>query len=196
MRIDFPGVIGTIEVYMDVLRAICGDTANRSMIDLCCCYAPNTPKLGFKTRKYIDVVDRKLDHSEEQQFFEKKDVLLIDPYEVKYQKDFAFCLDGIEHLFLADGYRLIDLMERISIRQVIFTPLDNIFGIATVDQKDDPEMHRSLWHPMMLPAWASIVFPDYHKVYGGGAFFAFKTPSTRYHLDKAWDELKSKPWAK
>lgn len=195
MKIEFPGVIGTIDVYMDCLRAICGDTAGRSMIDLACCFAPNTPQLGFKKRKYIDVIDRNLDHAEEQQFFEKKDILAIDPYELVYRADMAFCLDGIEHLYLQDGYKLIDLMERIAIRQIIFTPLDNIFGIAMVGDKN-PESHKSLWHPCMLPGYASIVFPDYHKVYGGGAFFAFKTPSTRYHLDKAWDELKTKPWAK
>jgi hypothetical protein len=26
----------------------------------------------------------------------------------------------------------------------------------------------------MLPGYASIVFPDYHKVWNGGAFFAWK----------------------
>ena len=195
MRIDFPGVVGTIEVYMDVMRAICGPTEGRSMADLMCCTAPNTPKLGFSKRTYIDIIDRKLDDPKEQQFFRHMDVFK-DPQFMWGHVDVAICSDGIEHLYLEDGYKLIDLMETVSTRHLIFTPLDNIFGIDTVNGDENPEHHRSLWHPRMLPGWASIVFPDYHKVYGGGAFFSFRTPSTRYHLDKAYDELKEKSWAK
>lgn len=99
MRIDFPGVVGTIEVYMDVMRAICGDTKGKSMIDLGCCFAPNTPKLGFETRRYLDVIDRKLDHPEEQQYFIKMDALDFERFLPHIKFDVAIASDVIEHLF-------------------------------------------------------------------------------------------------
>lgn len=192
MRIDFPGVEGTIEVYMDVMRAICRPTLRRSMADLMSCTAPNTPRLGFSIRRYFDVIDRKLDHPGEQPFFTKVNVLEL-PTSLSF--DVAMCLDGIEHLTYDDGRKLIDIMERIADKQILFTPLTDLFGMAK-DENLDPEAHRSLWKPEDFPEYASIVFPDYHKIWHGGAFFVFRTPSTKYDFDRVVKELKTKPWAK
>ena len=197
MRIDFPGVVGTIEVYMDVMRAICGDTKGKSMIDLMCAFAPNTPRLGFDGRTYVDIMPRKLDHPEEQSRFFQMDILNIEPVHhimTGIFADVAICSDGIEHLTYDDGWKLIDIMEKISHKQILFTPTTEIFKMVG-DEDKEPEAHRSLWKPEDFPDYASIVFPDYHKVWNGGAFFFFKTPSLKYDFDRVVEELNNMPWA-
>ena len=96
MTATYPGITGDINVYMKVLRAICGDTDGKSMVDLGCCFAPNTPKLGFSKRTYMDVLDRKLDHTDEQQFFVQQDIITINPL-LHERYDVSMALDVIEH---------------------------------------------------------------------------------------------------
>jgi hypothetical protein len=177
----YPGITGNIEIYMKVLRAICGETKGKSMIDLCCAFAPNTPKLGFERRMYVDIIDRILDHKEEQEHFVRANVIhpelimAIKGIRKLYKEpsfDVAICSDGIEHLLPDDGKRLRDQMQELSHKQIIFTPLGDLWmeKIPT----DNPEAHRSAWYPEMLPGWACIVFPDYHQEWKVGAFFAWK----------------------
>ncbi len=178
MRLTIHNVVGTIEVYMDVMRAICGDTAGKSMIDCGCCFAPNTPKLGFAERMYIDIKDRVLDHPEEQQFFKQGDVLhelnMIYRFEKKVF-DVAIASDFIEHLTPQGGAILINLMKQVSHKQVIFTPLGEIFPLHNTSEHD-PEAHHSVWMPedFELNGFATMVFPDYHLVWGGGGVFAWR----------------------
>lgn len=192
--ITFPGVVGSIEVYMDVMRAICGETWDHSMADLCCCTAPNTPNLGFRRRQYFDIVHRDLDHRDEQEFFSQKDVLTLS-LDVEGRFDVAICSDGIEHLSYEDGVKLIKVMQSISYRQVIFTPLDDLFGMAK-EGNADPEAHRSLWKPEMLADdWCCIIFPDYHKEWNGGAWFGFCVDNWRdQEFDIVKKKLKTKHW--
>jgi hypothetical protein len=194
MRLTFPNVVGNINVYMDCLQAICGDTTGKSMVDLMCCFAPNTPKLGFKYRRYFDIIDRKLDYPDEQQYFEKYDVLNYwFPDVSKY--DVAICSDGIEHFYPDDGKKLINVMQQISHKQIIFTPLGEIFKLHNTGA-DDPEAHHSLWTPDNFPGWATLVFPDYHKVWNGGAFWAFKCEDTQEEYNRVYLELLKKDWFK
>lgn len=183
MRLDFPGVEGNIDIYMMVLRAICGETKDKSMIDLMCAFAPNTPKLGFSHRIYVDIIDRVLDHPEEQHRFLKMDVLKVRHSEMY---DVAICSDGIEHLHKDDGFMLLKVMQTLSKKQIIFTPLTDLFGMAE-SNNHDPEAHRSLWTPDDLPGWATIVFPDYHRVWNGGAFFAFNCEN----LEEEFERVKN-----
>jgi hypothetical protein len=69
-------------------------------------------------------------------------------------------------------------MEGISERQILFTPTTDLFGMAQPDN-DDPEAHRSLWTPKQFEelGYACITFPDYHSVWNGGAFFAWRCPN-------------------
>lgn len=204
MRIDFPNVVGTIDVYMDVMRAICSDTDGKSMIDLMCCFAPNTPKLGFKTRTYVDVIDRKLDHPEEQQFFICADVKNLYRFTSHLMWDVAICSDGIEHLLKEDGLYFLTEMRQISRKQILFTPLGELFKLTDNDNKD-PEAHRSAWLPEdinneELITWgqpyACITFPDYHKGWNGGAMFFWRDDNgTEKDFDRVVKELKTKPWA-
>ncbi len=187
MTITIPNVVGDIELYMRVLRAICGDTEGKSMIDLCCAFAPNTPKLGFDKRVYVDIIERKLDHIEEQQFFYKGDVLDYKFYPKNWfpKFDVSICSDGIEHLRTDDGNKLLYLMQLNSHKQIIFTPLGELWMEKT--PTSDPEAHRSAWYPSMLPGWASIVFPDYHKEWGVGAWFAWKCDD----IEKDFERVKT-----
>lgn len=171
MRLDFPNIEGNIDIYMRVLRAICGETEGKSMVDLCCAFAPNTPTLGFSERYYIDVIDRKLDHPDEQKYFHKHNALNIVPL-MSRQMDVSICSDGIEHFYPDDGKKLIEIMRAISHKQIIFTPLGEIFKLHNTGA-DDPEAHHSLWTPEDFQDWACIVFPNYHRVWNGGAFFAW-----------------------
>lgn len=175
MRLDFPNIEGNIDIYMRVLRAICGETSGRSMIDLMCCTAPNTPKLGFFSRTYVDVIYRKLDHPEEQKFFIQQDVnelLQFMYYNSGFGYDVSICSDGIEHLSDEKGAYLRFWMKKLSSKQIIFTPLGEIFKLHNTGA-DDPEAHHSLWTPEDFQDWACIVFPNYHRVWNGGAFFAW-----------------------
>jgi hypothetical protein len=195
MTLTFQNVVGNLEVYMDVMRAICGQTYDHSMADLMCCTAPNTPKLGFSDRWYFDIVNRKLDHKEEQNRFYQKDVLTMTITDHFY--DVTICSDGIEHLTRDDGLRLIDVMKSISHKQIIFTPLTDLFGMAK-DGDTNPEAHRSLWHPDDFQGWCSIAFPNYHKEWNGGAFFTWRDwheSQSEKSMQYIKSILKTKHWA-
>jgi hypothetical protein len=208
MKITFHNVPGTIDVYMDVLRAICGETEGKSLIDLGCCFAPNTPKLGFSRRTYIDVIDRKLDHPEEQQFFVKADA-------VEYTKsvslmigvkfDVAICSDFLEHLHPDQASKFLWNMCEISRKQIIFVPMGEIFPLHNTST-EDPEAHHSIWQPddfsesaeHIHGEWAKIVLPDCHKEWGHGAFFAFRGSSlglkNKNEFERVVGELSEKQW--
>lgn len=190
MQITFPNLNGSLEIYLDCLNAIIGDD-RESMIDLGCCFAPNTPLLGFKKRKYVDIIYRKLDHKKEQKYFVQGDILYT-PLEVRYSVSIA--ADCCEHLTFGDGFKLLNIMERISDKQILFTPTTNIFGLDLIT--NNPEAHRSLWKPEMTPDYASIVFPNYHEVWNGGAYVFWKCADIKQDFERVCNELKNKSWAK
>lgn len=190
MRLEFKNVAGNGEVYMDCLRAICGDTRGKSMIDLCCCTAPNTPLLGFSERYYIDIIDRKLDHPEEQKFFHRHDALNVHLF-MAASVDVMICSDGIEHFKKEDGKQLLEIMHMSSTKQVLFAPL----GPYLVDENDkNPENHHSAWWPEDFDGYATIVFPKYHSILGVGAFFAWKCPDIKNDFERVKSILNNKSW--
>jgi hypothetical protein len=172
MLLEYPGVTGSGEVYLKVLKAICGDTEGKSMVDLMCHKAPYTSQLGFKERTYVDAQDRGLDCIEEQQYFIKSDVFEYFETCNKYF-NVSIASDSIEHLSFADGEKLVRLMQRFSDMQIIFTPL----GEWMVDKDSiHPDTHKSGWHNSYFEehGWATIVYPHFHKQLSVGAFFAIK----------------------
>ena len=191
MTITFNGINGNYEVYMDTLRAICGNTDGKSMADCCSNLAPYTPTLGFSERVYIDILPRQLDHWEEQKYFVQEDVIhYLDKHEGVF--DWGICSDGIEHFNKLGGYGLVDAMEKKCKSVVFFTPL----GEYMVDDSDDPEGHHSGWLPEDLFGYASIVFPQYHPTLNIGAFFAWTTTDIKSDFQRVINELKTKEWAK
>lgn len=192
MQITFENVTGNDTVYMDVLRAICGNTEGKMMVDLMCNLAPHTPLLGFKVKRYVDILYRKLDIESEQRLFIEEDVFdfLKQPL-AGY--DVSICSDGIEHVTKEKGYELLKLMVKRSHKQIIFTPLGN----HLVEDGDNPESHHSGWFPEDFDeSYAFIVFEKYHPTLGIGAFFAWSCDNIKEDFERVKNELNTKLWAK
>lgn len=165
MRIDLNGIVGSGELWLKIMKIICGDTHDKSMVDLGCHHAPYTPMLGFKERTYVDIQNRPLDDENEQQFFVQENILcyLLDAKNV----DVSICSDVIEHLNIEKGRLLLHLMSNSSTKQIIFTPL----GEYMISEDENPDLHRSGWTPEMLPDYLAIVLPDFHPALNTGAWF-------------------------
>jgi len=170
MEIIFENVNGSGIVYLDCLKAICGNTDGKSMADLGCNHAPYTCQLGFEKRTYIDILPRTLDEAKEQQYFVHDDALnwLINQ---KENVDVSISSDHIEHLTKDKGFELLLLMEAKSSKQIIFTPLGNYM---VNEQDTNPENHHSGWMPEYFAGYAKIIFPKYHPTLNVGAFFCDK----------------------
>lgn len=199
MTIKFENTFGTGAIYMDCLRAICGETKGKSMIDLGCCYGPHTCQLGFEKRTYVDIIERKLDDENEQQYFVKEDVLyFLANTKERYLYDVTIASDFIEHLTEEDGISLLGLMDINSNRQVLFTPL----GEYMVDKNDvHPENHHSGWTPDKLESiipnhYAYIVFPKYHELLNAGGIFFWHCNDMENDFKRVIKELNTKEWVK
>jgi hypothetical protein len=190
--ITLPEVNGTGEIYMDCLRVMCGDTKDKSMIDLCCAFAPNTPLLGFKIRRYIDVIPREMVHKEEQEFFTQGDVLNLGTL---LHWDVSICSDGIEHLSYADGVGMIRWMKGQSDKQILFTPM-HPWMMSSKSSEEDPEGHHSVWtiEDFVSRGFKVIAFPKYHETLGIGAMFAYRSKDNDF--ERVVQELKTKNWFK
>lgn len=196
MILEYPGVVGNAEVYLDVMKAICGDTSNKSMCDLMCHTAPYTPLLGFKERTYIDIQNRGMDHASE-----LNRLILDDVVKGEWDKylpwlDVTICSDGIEHLSIKDGLNLLHKMQRSSEKQILFTPL----GECNITKDDNPDSHKSGWRPeilneILIDQWAYIVFPNFHPSLNVGAFFFWCCDDIVADFERAKAELKNKSWA-
>lgn len=192
MQITF-NIPGSPEIHLDVLKAICGDVSNLSMLDLGCGFAPQTRQLGFRSRTYVDVVERDL--GEEVHYFLNCSIL-SNHYFKKDKYDVCVCLDVIEHFVKEIGDYIKYLMGRVAHKQVVFTPLGDylIEGIPT----ENPDSHKSGWLPEEFEkdGWATIVFPNFHPTLNIGAFFAFHCDDTETEFYRILTELESKSWAK
>jgi len=192
MTLQFDNLNGSGKVFLDILNAIIGEN-KKSFIDLGCCHASQTGQLmGFTEKKYIDILPRELDNKEEQKYFEQGNILEIDR-NIKYSV--SFNLDVIEHLKFTDGLRLLDIMEMVSDKQVLFTPLDAWMMVGENDT--DPESHKSLWTPDILEYYfpnrfAYIVMPKYHPLLNIGAFFFWHCENIEQDFERVKNELKQK----
>lgn len=195
MRIDIPNVHGSGDKYLDVMKAICGDTSDKSLLDCCCHKAPYTPQLGFEKRKYVDILDRGLDFKKEQQYFVKRDVLeYLSEIPFSFY-DVAIASDAIEHFREAEAIRLLKYMDFVSERQILFTPLGE--HQVEVIETYDPDSHKSGWTPEILERlfpehWAFIVMPNFHG--DVGAFFFFHCSDLKKEFERICNELKQLEW--
>lgn len=177
---------GDGEIHLSVLKAICDTGSNGSMIDIGCGFAPQTRQLGFKEKRYVDIVIRDLES--ENEFFERTDILYLVSTQAHVKYDVSICLDCIEHFNVKDGLKVIRWMEENSTTQIFFTPLGDymIEPIAT----NNPDSHKSGWLPEDFEklGYATIVFPNYHPKLNIGAFFAFKSEK----LKDKFEQIKLK----
>ncbi len=188
MIIKIPQVSGTYELFDKILNLIIGDSNRGSLIDLCCCHATCTHKLKFKTKKYIDIKERKLDGDQDN--FIQADVLGNHPiFEQHY--DICTCLDGIEHVTKEQGWFLLDRMKKIADKAIIFTPADAwmMEEIGSDKYINEPDSHKSLWNPKELDGWASIVYPHYHESLKIGAFFSWYCKDVNNDFERVNKEL-------
>lgn len=194
MQLTIPGVQGDGEVYLDILKGICGDTAGKSMIDLMCHHAPYTPQLGFDKRTYVDIQDRGLDHKEEQQYFIQEDVIRYLYGNPKPKADVMICSDGIEHLPKATAWDIVLTMRQQSKKSIIFTPL----GDCSISEGGHPDEHKSGWLPeeFLDMGYATIVFPNFHPSLNTGAFFAWHSVYIEKDYERVINELINKLWVK
>jgi hypothetical protein len=176
---------GSYELYEKISRSIIGpQMAEQTFIDLCCCEATVTRRYEFREKTYVDVLD--CWHIPGQMHrFVQADVL--GEHEIfDKQYNIAYCSDGIEHLLKEDGFRLIEKMEKISSKQILFTPL----GEYLVDASNpDPKGHKSGWHPNDFPGFAAIVAPNYHPTLNIGAFWVWKCQDIEADFERVSQHL-------
>lgn len=185
MQIIIENLEGSGQLWLDIMRIICGDTAKQNMIDLGCHKAPYTSQLGFAFRQYVDTQDRALDNLEEQQYFIKYDAIhylnMCDEY-----FDVTIASDFIEHLTKDKGEKLLDSMWKCSDKQIIFTPL----GDASVTTDGHPDSHASGWLPEDFPEWLTVSLPNFHSAINLGAFFAVNCEDEE--KQRIYTEIKQK----
>ena len=189
-------ISGNGEIYLDVLKTICGDTNNKSMIDLGSGNAPSTRQLGFTFKTYVDIVNR--DIQEENKFFEQRDILEMVKENVFPAYDVSISLDNLEHYYKDDALNVLEWVQNNSAKQIIFTPLGKYCTIE-VEGNKDPDTHKSGWTDEEFEAmgWATITFPHYHQLLGGlGAFFAWHCDNIEQDFERVKNELKNKSWTK
>lgn len=183
MQLIYDNIEGSGELYLAIMKAICGDVSDKNVCDLMCHHSPYIPQLGFKERTYVDVQDRPLDNKEERQFFIQSDV--VDFLRKGNFYDFIICSDGIEHLPLLKARVMISLMERYAEKQIIFTPL----GSYMVTKDEHPDSHQSGWQPEYFDGWASIVLKNFHPSLGMGAFFVWSCSNIQQDFKRVKKEL-------
>lgn len=177
----FPNITGNGELLIKIVRLISGHPASQSMIDLCCAHATCSSRVGFGTRKYVDIQPWQLDDGDEQRFFVQENAL-----EQKGSFDVALCADGIEHFKKEDGYELIRVMQSLAPIRIVFTPLGE-YKVGPI--KNTVDDHKSGWYPDDVPDFESIVFPNWHPTLNAGAFFFFQCPDVERVFDSTVSEL-------
>lgn len=178
--------VGSGELYLQIMKAICGETKGKRMADLMCHKAPYTSQLGFERRTYVDIQDRLLDSEEENENFICADAIIFLSAEEAWF-DVTICSDGIEHLSNPDGDKLKSLMILKSNKQIIFTPL----GEYMITNDNNPDSHRSGWYPKYFEGWASIVLPNFHPSLNTGAFFVWHCDDIQKDFERVKNELNS-----
>lgn len=171
MQITLEEINGSGELWLDIMKIICGDTPEKdysSMCDLMCHKAPYTPQLGFWDRKFVDIQNRDLDFPDEKLLnFVQKDVIEFLMSNTTFF-DVTICSDGIEHLTKENGEELLWWMKNQSDKQIIFTPM----GEASITKDGHPDSHASGWMPEDFEGWVTIALPNFHESINLGAFFA------------------------
>ena len=181
---------GNGEVHLDVLKAICGDTKGKSLLDLGAGFAPQTRQLGFTERLYVDKVERDL--AEEMPYFLNCD-LMSDKYFKAEGYDVSTCLDCIEHFQKEAGKYLLHIMQKYSRKQIVFMP----YGDYLIEEieTDNPDSHKSGWTENDFKDWGCIIFTKFHPLLNIGAFFAFKCKNLDEEFERVKNELNNTSWA-
>lgn len=185
---------GNGEVHLDVLKSICGDTSNKFLCDLCCGEAPQTRKLGFRTKHFVDIVKRDLGE-DNCNFLQNMAEFHLYNLAGFARYDVITFLDAVEHFKKNIGYLLLDAIDNMAKLKIVFTPLGD-YIIETIET-DNPDSHKSGWLPKEFEdmGWSTIVFPNFHPTLNIGAFFAIKCDNLESEFERIINELNKKEWA-
>lgn len=193
MVITLDGITGSGELYLNIMKIICGPREKdwwRGLWDLMCHRCPYNWQLDYDHFTLVDIIYRGIEVPQNLDFmFIRGDVIdVLGEYHNpgKCMIDTIVCADGIEHLSKENGKRLILEMEEHATKQIIFTPL----GELSVTNDDHPDAHKSGWKPEDFPGWTSIVIPNFHPQLNFGAFFAFNCSDQE--KQRIYNEIKSK----
>ena len=182
-KLEYPN-FGSADLQIKVMNAICGDVADKTLIDLCCGEAPQTGLMPFKEKTYVDVVNRTLPYGQT--------MIQSDVFDFLKQaaKDFsiydvAICTDAIEHFREKEAVELVLKTAFIAKQYIFFTPLGEYCTTYDINC-NNPDSHKSGWTPELVEekigeGFAHIVFPNWHPTLsdnGLGAFFFWKSNDT------------------
>lgn len=192
MVITLEGITGSGQLYLDIMRIICGPRIydwKRNIWDLMCHRCPYNWQLDYDYYTLVDIIYRGVEVPENLDFtFIRADV--FDALDCFHNPgidkiDTIVCVDGIEHLSKENGKRLILEMGEHATKQIIFTPL----GQLSVTNDDHPDAHKSGWNPDDFDGWASIILPNFHQQLNCGAFFTFNCSDEE--KQRIYNEIKT-----
>lgn len=188
---------GSSELQIEIIKAICGDTENQTMVDLACGSAPQTSQIKFKERTFVDIVKRPLPEVKEELI--NMDVIkyLKKTIEEKKEFDVSISTDTIEHFRDTDALQFLSLTSQIAKKQIWFTPLGE-YCMTTDPNDNDPDTHKSEWTPeklngIMKDKWAYLVFSNWHPTLGEnglGAFFFWTCDNIKEEYQTVVNKLK------
>jgi len=195
MQIVLPGITGSGELWLDIVRAICRNQVkdNWWLADICCHKAPYTSQLGASYTTYVDVQYRGLEVRPDSKFEFVCDDVFNWFGRNQQQYDVMICSDGVEHFTKGNGLHLINLMSHYSNKAIIFTPL----GEVSVTNDWHPDSHKCGLTPddfsqLDEEEWAFIVLPDFHPELNCGAFFAWHCREIKQDFENVCNEIKNK----
>lgn len=186
---------GSGQLQIEVMKAICGDLENQTMIDLCCGSAPQTGIMNFKQKTFVDCVSRNLVGGGEMITADVIQYLKANQkLETKY--DVSISTDTVEHFREKEALEFLKLTSNVAKKQVWFTPLGE-YCMTTDPNDNNPDSHKSAWTPekleeIMPGKWAFIVFPNWHPSLsdnGLGAFFFWTCENLEEDFKRVSNEL-------
>lgn len=185
MKLEYPNP-GSAEVYMKVMKAICGDVRGKTMLDVCCGEIPHTDGLGFAHKTFVDIEDRGF--ASRNANFIQSDIFEFFKTNKKIY-DVSIASDCCEHFRRPELNELLHQMELCSDTQIVFTPL----GPHMVEfvETNDPHSHKIGLYPEDFPGWAVIVFRNFHSIMNLGAFFAWTAYDLENEFIRVSEELKN-----
>jgi hypothetical protein len=135
-----------IVVKLALRRALSGC---QSVLDVGCGPSPTLRQLGVSHPVGIDGYKPSVDQAKKLNTHDEMvhgDVRELDRYFRPKQFDACVALDVIEHLTKTDGIRMMQAMERVAVKKVVFfTPSGFLSQKHTAD--DDLQEHLSGWEP-------------------------------------------------
>lgn len=188
---------GDSALQVKILKAICGPTEGKTLVDLCCGSAPQTGQLTFKEKTHVDAVDRVL--------LGGGKVIVANVIEflktTTSHYDISISTDSIEHFRDKDALEFLDLTSNVADTNIWFTPLGE-FCMTLDPENNDPDTHKSEWTPEKLEAlypnyWSYLVFPKWHPTLRNskdeilGAFFFWHTPNLEEDFERVKYELNA-----